>query len=257
MGGSSSASGGSGGTTSSANGGSGGSGGSANCPQFSDELDDPSTLSCWSLRHQVEGDPAQYDSLDVGQTVPGHLVIRPTAGGWYNEQEHPLVYKEFGGDFVVETYAMALDETDPNLPTSDDYHSAGLMLRDPASDTGTQNWLMYNTGYQVGETGTEGKTTVDSNSVLTLLPGTFRGRLRICRLGAEYRMFKWLEGETDWTLEHTYTRPDLPGTLQVGMVTNAWPPQGGPDRNIEARFDYIRVGSVASVADCTATIVPL
>jgi hypothetical protein len=235
--------------------GGGGSGGAV-CAMLSDELDDDATFGCWSLRDVVEGTPAQYDVLDIDTTVPGNLVIEPTSSGWYGEQEGPFVYKDVTGDFVVEIQVAALDETNPSTPASDPYHSAGIVARDPSSDTGTQDWIMYDVGYQDSFLGTEGKTTTSSMSVLTLIPGYHSGRLRVCRVGEDMHLLRWLDDESGWTEEFVYPRGDLPATLQVGLITNAWPPGNDMPRNLQARFDYVRFGNVTGAADCTADFEP-
>jgi hypothetical protein len=233
--------------------GGGGEGGAVPCASLSDEFDDASSLECWARREVVEGTPAQYELLDVDTTVPGQLVIEPTGSGWYDDDEGPFLYKELTGDFVVEVEAAALDEGDLVSAPSEPFHSAGLLARDPSSDQGTQDWVMYNLGRQEMFVGSEGKTTLSSMSVLTLLPGEHRGLLRMCRDGADIRLLRRLEGDAAWVEEHVYPRPDLPATLQVGLVINAWPPGGGDARNLHARFGYVRFGD--PTAGCSADFV--
>ena len=234
----------------------GGTGGSpAGCTSLSDDFEDASSMSCWQRRHQVEGTFAQYEVIDIDQTVPGNLTITPTASGWYGEDAGVLVYKELTGDFVVEVDVLANNEQSPASAPVDPYHSAGLLVRDPASAPGAQNWLMYNVGYQDTFVGTEGKTTVNSVSVLTLSSGEHQGRLRICRVGTDYRMYHWYPGESAWTEDHVYPRTDLPATLQVGLIMNAWPPAAqGVARNVRGEFADITFGAVTATADCTAEI---
>lgn len=258
MGGMASSAGGGGNTGSAGGGGStssAGGGGMNACPTLSDDFEDPNTLGCWQLRHQTEGTFAQYDVLDIDQTVAGHLAIQPTASGWYGEDAGVLVFKEVEGDFVVEVDVIARNEQMPQAAPVDAYHSAGLMVRDPASGVGTQNWLMYNVGYQEAFVGTEGKTTVDSSSVLTLTPGQNEARLRICRVGSDYTMYHRYAGETAWTEDHAFPRADLPATLQVGLIMNAWPPDAqGVARNVRGEFAEVTFGNVSSTTDCTADI---
>lgn len=240
------------GGTSSA-GGQGAGGGIPDCTSMSDELDDAATLSCWQQRHVVEGTPAQYTLLDIGETVAGHLSIEPTHCGWFENGDGPLLFKEVTGNYVVEIDVSVHNRTSLATPPTMEYNSAGLLARDPASATAAENWLMYNIGYQAAFVGSEHKTTVDGASTLVLTPGSSSGRLRMCRVGNDFHMLRWLDDETDWTSEATHTRADLPATLQVGMIANGYEPP--PD--LHARFDYIRFGSVTEVADCTAALSPL
>ena len=101
--------------------------------------------------------------------------------------------------------------------------------------------------------GTEGKTTVNSVSTLFLIQGSNNGRLRLCRVGSDFRMYRWLQAENGWTLEHTFARPDMPATLQAGAIANGYQPP--PD--LHARYDYVRFGAVQNVAGCTGTLLPL
>lgn len=231
--------------------GGGGTGGANPCGELDDEFDDPSTLSCWTELDALQGDPAQYTLLDVATTHPGVLTIEPThTQGWFEDGDAPFLFKELTGDFVVETHVTALSRNDLTSPPTQEYNSAGLLVRNGAATSGDEDWLMYNIGYQATFVGTEGKTTEDSQSVLTLLPGHHAGRLRICRVGSDFHMYRWLDDETGWTLEHSYARPDLPATLQVGLVANGYQPP--PD--LHARFDYARFGTVSSQSDCTAEL---
>jgi hypothetical protein len=231
----------------------GGQGGTpAACAAPSDEFDDPATLSCWTELDVLQGDPSQYTLLDIGATAPGYLSVEPTHTlGWYMGQDAVFLFKELSGNFVVETHVTTSDRAAPAQPPSQPFNSAGLLVRDPASGPGAENWLMYNVGFQQQFVGTEGKTTVNSQSVLTLNPGANAGRLRICRVGSDVHMLKWLDDENDWTLEHSFVRDDLPATLQVGMMADGY--TNPPD--LHARFDWVRFGTVpGGFADCTIAL---
>ena len=115
---------------------------------------------------------------------------------------------------------------------------------------------MVNTGRQLGTlVGSEGKTTVGSQSTLELVEGPFRGRLRICRLGGVIVLARMLEGETAWRVLNRYDRGDLPESLQVGMVATGWntgepEPELSRVPDLEARFDYVRFAVPGGEADC-------
>lgn len=223
---------------------------------LSDELDDPATLSRWRQWHQVQGDDPPYDLLDLAQTNPGRLTLRPKAGGWYGSYQGPLIYKMVRGDFRVETWVSAAKLGNPDAPPDEQFNSAGLLARDPEHGPGHDDWVMVNTGRQLGElVGSEGKTTVGSQSTLELVEGSFRGRLRICRVGSVFVLARMLEGETQWRVLNRYERGDLPEDLQVGMVATAWntsdvEPELGRAPDVEATFDYVRFAVPASEAGC-------
>jgi len=184
----------------------------------------------------------------------GHLTLTfqpstPAETGWYQDYTAPLLYKPVTGDFLAITRVTARHVDNAALAPDQSFNSAGFMVRDPDSITGDQDWLMYNVGYQCGFVGTEGKTTENSSSVLTLIPtaGRFSGRLAVCRAGSSFRMFRYLDGETGWTETNAYVRNDLPQTLDVGLLANAWEVPA----SIRAEFDYIRLSVPADAAACS------
>jgi regulation of enolase protein 1 (concanavalin A-like superfamily) len=227
---------------------------------FDDEFDDPATLSNWTRLHEVEGDPAPYSSLDIDGTNAGQLTIIPNAGGWFDDYDGTFLFKPMSGDFVVEVSVTASQQGAPSSPPDMLYNSAGLMVRDPASGDGSENWVIHNVGRQSMQIGvaTEGKTTQNSNSSLQLTPGTFSGRLRLCRVGSRFLLARQLSDESSWTQTNAYDRTDMPNDVQLGMMVNGWNSNGGqPDLDLDpdvvATFDYIRMWRPESGEDsCTA-----
>jgi len=61
-----------------------------------------------------------------------------------------------------------------------------------------------------------------------------------------FHSFRRLTSDIDWIELQSYTRPDLPAELQVGLIVNAF---GGAD--IQAEFDFVRaLDTPASAAGC-------
>lgn len=221
---------------------------------FSDEFDSNS-LSEWSLRHVVEGTAAQYSTLDINQTVPGALTIVPgLTPGWFDSDDGPLVFKNIDGNFSVHTRLVADSLSSPGNPPGSNFNSAGLMARNPAGASGPENYIMLNIGRQRVDSGipsgvgSETKTTVNSNSTLFLDDGASSGDLVLCRIGNDFHSFRMLAGESGWTLTDSFNRPDLPSSLQVGMVVNAF----NSPADLRAEFDFIRLlGTPSNLANCT------
>ncbi|MEX1365751.1 MAG: hypothetical protein AB1Z98_21670 [Nannocystaceae bacterium] len=224
--------------------------------EFSDEFDDASRLSQWNRAHEQEGYAALHSVLDVDQSTPGELTLVPLPGvGWFGDFQGPLLYKNVAGDFVVETFVTAGNAGDPLQPPTQLFNSAGLLVRDPDHGPGTEDWLMHNAGYQATFVGTEGKTTVGSSSVLTLVPGSHRLRLRVCRFGSRIVLARQDEPGAAFVATHDYDRPDLPDELQVGLIVNGWganedQPNPASTPDLRASFDYIRLWHTSSEADC-------
>lgn len=225
--------------------------------EVSDEFDDPATLDEWTRLSDVEGTEAPYDVLDIDESAEGRLTLIPRAGGWYNDFSGPFLFKTYRGDFILETSVLAGNVADLDAPPTENFNSAGLMLRDPASGTYTENWVIHNVGMQNGAgVATETKTTTDSVSALLLFPGPNRGRLRICRFGDQIIMARKLDGESEFTETHRYTR-DFPDTMQVGMMSNGWNSLGPePDfqrtPDVHAEFDYVRFYPTSDESLCLA-----
>lgn len=223
-----------------------------NASGFSDEFA-TDTLADWSLRHIVEGTPAQFTTLDINQSTPGSLTIIPTeTPGWFADDDGPLVFKMLSGDFAVHTRVIADSLSDPGQAPNSNFNSAGLMARNADGATGPENYIMLNIGRQnmtiATGTGSETKTTVDSNSTLFLDPGTHSGELILCRIGDDFHSFRFLDGDSQWTPTDTFTRPDLPAALQVGMAVSAF----NDPADLRAEFEFIRLlPTPATVSACT------
>lgn len=232
---------------------------------LSDEFDDASSLSDWT---PLPSNPITAGLEDVDSSEPGKLVMIPAVfnqNGWFGSSVGAFRYKLVEGDFVVASHIIAGNVNSPNddtVPPTGTYNSAGFVVRDPASfQPDNENWLMYNHGAQVfspsagHSLATETKTTVESTSVLTLrptmTPTSNAGQLALCRRGNLFHMFKWMDDEADWTLEATYSRPDLPQTLQVGAVVNGW-----TQASLRAQFEYVRIwnGPIPDLPDCLAAV---
>ena len=220
---------------------------------FSDEFAGD-TLADWTLRHQAEATPAQFTVLDINQSTAGALTIVPTqTPGWFDDGDAPLVFKNLTGNFAVHTRVTADSTATPGQPPASDFNSAGLMARNASGASGPENYVMLNVGRQddrvAGGVGSETKTTVDSNSTLFIDAGSNSGDLVLCRIGSAFYSFRWLTSDTGWSETTSASRPDLPATLQVGMVANAF----AAPADLRASFEFIRLlPTPAAVADCTA-----
>ena len=182
------------------------------------------------------------------------MVIEPARSGWFETSRGVLLYKLVEGDFVVQTHVNAGNTADRNLAPQTPFNSAGLMARNPASASGPENYVMYNVGFQRDDVGvaTEAKDTRDSVSELTFRNGFHSGVLVICRIGQTFEMWRRLDDEANWIQTNTFDRPDLPTTLQVGIVVNGFE----PPVTITAEFDYVRFAAAGSLDDCTADLPP-
>lgn len=204
--------------------------------ELCDEFGDAGSLYQWGCRDVDDGQPNSYERLDIGQSREGCLTIVPKACAWYRDGMGPMIYKRITGDFIASAYVVARSRRDPSRPPSQAFNSGGLIARDPASRPGRQNWVVINVGRQQEGLGTEVKTTVNSESQLFCDDGPCYGEVRMARLGSQFHLLRKLVGEADWRLLRVFDRPDLPETLQVGLMCNGWTDQ--PDALIEV--DWVR-----------------
>lgn len=182
----------------------------------------------------------------------GRLHMTPGAGSlWYNDAQGPAVYQNVTGNFkVTSTVHAHRKNMGLDVPPVSSVHLAGLMARRAVAEgNGSQeDYVFIVVGFDVNDLSVEHKTTDDGVSTYdgpTWPNG--EAELRICRIGATFRVYKRAIGGSVWTLAQTYTRADLPATLQVGAVT--YSTEASPD--VTGSFDAIDFGSVAVEADCT------
>lgn len=217
---------------------------------LSDEFTDAASINNWSEVNQTEGwgaRGAQLNQWTVNANGDGQMVMQPHTVVWYADWRGPLVYKEVTGDFVVTTRMTITDRDNiggndaDNVPGDGQFSLGGLMIRTPRAitngaadwqpgsqaDDGTnngENYVFLSMGYTSGSNNLsfEVKTTRNSNSVLEITPlaqSPNEVELQIARVGNSIIALHRRVGEANWTVHRRYSRPDMPATMQVGMVT--------------------------------------
>ncbi len=170
---------------------------------------------------------------------------------WFLEASGPGVVKEVTGDFRVSATVRARRADDPSRLIDAGYQFGGLIARDPGSDDAAEpeNYVFNVVGWRGEYFSAETKSTVDDVSMVDGPPWPHGdAELRICRLGARFLIYQRPIGTETWLHAITYTRRDLPATLQVGPIayTYTW------SWNLRASFEEIRFDGVSREADCTA-----
>lgn len=229
--------------------------------------------------------PSLHATLDVDVTTPGHLTMSPLSVAqthWYSDSRGPLLYRQISGNFVAETRVQVGRASDINQIPSGGFSAGGFVIRDPASSPGEERWVMYNVGHQTNSFAREAKTTRPGSgaSLSTLYlntapAGSNTVRLRVCRLGGEFRFYHRHASENDWVEEGfsgatqvqgngsqeptpgvvqngvlRFSRPDMPAALQVGLLVGNW----SAPFDLRADFDYLRFGSVNVASDCLQSL---
>ncbi|MCA9037367.1 MAG: hypothetical protein KDA91_19660, partial [Planctomycetaceae bacterium] len=211
---------------------------------LSDEFTDAGTTTHWQRINEVENWNAdQLQIFDINQTQAGRMVMAPHTVVWYQNWRGPMAFKEVTGDFVFTTQVFISDRDDIGIPDADDipdeaqFSLGGAMIRTPRNITDPaidwQPGSMANDGTNNGENyvflsmghGTDGqytfevKTTRNSNSQLELTPtSSHTATIQLARIGNSVIAMLQLPGQ-DWIVHRRYSRPDMPETLQVGIVS--------------------------------------
>lgn len=242
---------------------------------FSDEFDDPATLSQWSRVYQAEGwGFDQLEQWDIDQSNAGRMTMMPHTSSWYEEWRGVQAYKPIDGDFVVTTDVQPTGRSGSGAPNAQ-YSLAGIMVRTPRPMTngqadwtpGGQNYIFLSTG-AASNPGTfqfEVKDTRNSVSQLSITAGAPSAKIQVARIGSVFLVLRQIAGSS-WEVHRRYIRADMPDTVNVGLtcytdwntcfnvgyafhnqnlLTNGRPLPGGgtlssANPDLIARFDYVR-----------------
>jgi hypothetical protein len=185
-------------------------------PALSDGFDDPATLAGWSVMQgdAQGGPPARFD---IGRSAPGQLTIHPAYSWWVNDGRAFYLYRLVSGDFSVTTRLWATG-AHGDVPRAS-WSLAGLLVRSPDGDVdrAAESWVGWTAGAVKGARVLERKTTVSADSQLVLAqraPGPVQ--LRVVRVADQLALLRRYPGG-HWVLQWTYSRPDLPVVVQVGI----------------------------------------
>lgn len=235
-----------------------------NLSHLNDDFDDSQTFFNWKSHHETEGWSSFCKKADINTTSQGHFYIEPMTTGWYGDfHRGPFFFKEVAGDFtaITKVKVTGLKSESPMKG----YSLAGLMVRvprpanEPKDKKGLENWMFLSTGSadKKGQPQFESKNTVDGKSKLKIFSAKSGWiQIAISRVGDTfYQFYKYENG--DWQLLRVEDRPNMPETVQVGLLayTDFWPlfryfifknrkkfneakVNGSPD--LIARFAYIK-----------------
>ncbi len=198
-------------------------------PGMNDEFDVPETLADWKNAATEESEPSRIEAMDIDKTEHGGLYFRPTEGIWWRGFHGVFLHKTIDGDFVVTTRVKVTgrDKVFPDY-RKNNWQIAGIMLRKPIdvsmpAASRVENWVFNTFGagimekylFDVGET---------RDNKYTCFPFFARRsewvELRSVRFGKYLIAMKKYEGGK-WDVLVKLERPDLPSTLQVGMMANS------------------------------------
>ncbi len=190
----------------------------------------------WSVLHP---------SLAAVEVAGGALRITPSSAGpgsmWYQDSEGVLAYRMVTGDFTATARVHARDAGNGTQPPPAPYRLGGILARDPSSSPGQRNsvHVALGAGVVTDPVCAEDKTTEGSVSDFMLHPiASADGDLRLRRRGDQFECSFRALGSSTWTPLRTHVRPDLPSTLEIGLM--AYSAQTPPA--IAMRFESFFLG---------------
>jgi hypothetical protein len=201
---------------------------------YDDEFESGVLGPAWSIEHP---------ELASIQVANGRLDIAPSSGGlpnmWYQGGEGVLVNRLVTGDFTVSTRLTVDDPNAPGSPPPPQYRFAGIMARNPESTPADQDYVhaALGVGGPLEPIVSEDKSNLDSVSDWIVYPvSSNTGELRLRRSGSVFSLDYRLDATHAWSLMRSHDRPDLPPTLEVGMMVYA----ASSPAAVRGRFEFIR-----------------
>ena|ERR1700752_66074 len=132
-------------------------------------------------------------------------------------QRGVLVYKPVSGNFIITAEVHAAKNSNPSEAPGGDgsVQLGGLMARN--GNGGLENYIFIVIGDDGNGLSIETKSTVDSFSNYDGPSwDSAEAELRLCRFDSTFNLYKRHIGADEaWSLADSFSRPDLPDTLQV------------------------------------------
>lgn len=179
----------------------------------------------------------------------GWLSLRPTEYSvWFHELRGPALLTEVSGDFRITTRVRARDTAAPMWPVNSFFQFGGLLVRDPAGETGAaENWIFSVVGYRGAYNAIEQKSTVNG---LSFVDETrwFGGdaELRICRVGQRFLLLQRAIGASEWSLGMAYEREGFPESVEIGLAAYSYT----ETPSLIAGFDYFDFTPIGVESEC-------
>ena len=201
---------------------------------------------------EAEIDPSwnyfQRGLMDLGIWGESLRADSTSRSMWFNERSGPLMYKSVSGDFSMTSRVHVRLQSNPNFPPFDSFRFGGLMIRDPRSTIGNENYVFSVLGNRGDYLAAETKTTINGTSQVQG-PSWYGGDIdiRLCRVGNTIKLYNKRVDENAWNFVRDYTRSDFQDELQAGLIIY----DDGYLVDLRVIFDYIKYDRVFDESDCT------
>jgi hypothetical protein len=174
----------------------------------------------------------------------GQLVLEPTSDTvWIDDRVSVLLWKPVQGDFVATAAVISRRAEDPGALPYAGFRFGGLMARNPDEHHG-ENYVFVVLGTDT-DPSVESKSTRDSTSEYAGPPWpSASGEVRICRVGAIFRMLVREDGA--WQVTSEFVREDMPDLLQVGPIAY----NNDPVADLRVSMDWVDFDGVDGLDAC-------
>lgn len=167
---------------------------------------------------------------------------------WWMNRRGPFFYKAVDGDVDVRTEVKVRKKSDSTSAPDKEWQFAGIMMRDPRGSLrfSLENYVFIVVGHRGSRLQVEFKSTVDGYSDVDAVDWpSGDAELRITRRGSVFDLFAKEKSEVEWVKVASYTRDDLPGVLETGVVVYAFS-EGRQSHDLTATFEQLNLMSIES-----------
>lgn len=181
------------------------------------------------LAHRIAG-----DSLVMEAT---------TESLWWMNAQGPFLFAPIEGDLTMRAHVKVARRSAPDLPPDREWQFAGIMLRHPGGDRRwtLENYVFIVIGHRGARLQVEFKSTRDAVSDVEAVDWpSGDAELMIERRGSAFTLLARAPGADEWSLRHRFERPDLPATLQAGLILYAFS-EGRGVHDLRGTFSAVRL----------------
>ncbi len=198
---------------------------------LNDEFNNSNTLANWQNINQVEGWGAeQLENLSINIDAPGKLFLEPYTSAWFEDYRGTLIFKEVTGNFSFTTEVDVWNRDRNGIPSSA-FSLAGPMIRSPRNITNPivdwtangENYVFLAVGRANDQVPQLEVKTTEAGAIpysfleMEQVASTHNIQIRLARVGQYIICLYRFPGQS-WIVHRRYHRPDMPNTLQIGLV---------------------------------------
>lgn len=165
---------------------------------------------------------------------------------WFHSQSAGFVYKNVTGDFDLISVVESEESSGSNSGNdiNNDTQLGGLMARNGNSNSENYVFNVVGTRFDIPSIETKSTTNNSSGTIEHFGISNTRAELRMTREGSTFNMYSRDIGDSIWIHRSMFDRPDLPDTLQVGLIAYAF--ESYPE-NLVVKFEYMKFSEISKI----------